>query len=235
MSKKTSTTPTQVVFEDLGLMDYQQAWDYQKGLFEQLVNYKKEHKNHPDNGLVSPDNYLLFCEHPHVYTLGKSGKSENLLVSEEQLRSKGAAFYRIDRGGDITYHGPGQLVGYPILDLERLDMGIKQYVFLIEEAIILSLKHFGITAERLEGAPGIWVDQSRKICALGVRASRSITMHGFALNVNTNLDFFGFIHPCGFADKGVTSIEKELGKPLDMPKVKEIVRQNLIDLFGIET
>lgn len=235
MDKKTSTTPTQVVFEDLGLIDYQQAWDYQKGVFEQLVNYKKERKNDPENNLVSPNNYLLFCEHPHVYTLGKSGKSENLLVSEEQLRSKGAAFYRIDRGGDITYHGPGQLVGYPILDLERLEMGIKQYIFLIEEAIILSLKHFGITAERLEGAPGIWVDQSRKICALGVRASRSITMHGFALNVNTNLDFFGFIHPCGFADKGVTSIEKELGKPLEMPKVKEVVRQNLVNLFGIET
>ncbi|WP_299457588.1 lipoyl(octanoyl) transferase LipB [uncultured Microscilla sp.] len=234
MDKKMATSPT-IVFQDLGLIDYKEAWDYQKTVFEQLVAYKKNAKDHPKQSLVSPDNYLLFCEHPHVYTLGKSGKPENLLVSEAQLQSKGAAFYQIDRGGDITYHGPGQLVGYPILDLERLGLGIRQYVHLIEEAIIQSLQYFGIAATRLEGAPGIWVEQSRKICALGVRASRGITMHGFALNVNTNLDFFGFIHPCGFVDKGVTSIEKELGKPLEMAKLKAVVKQNLVNLFGIET
>ena len=226
---------TQVTFKDLGLIDYKEAWDYQKEVFEKLVTYKKELKNEDRKNLSSPDNYLLFCEHPHVYTLGKSGKSDNLLVSAAQLESKGAAFYRIDRGGDITYHGPGQLVGYPVLDLERFDMGIRRYVFLIEEAIICSLAHFGITAARLDGAPGIWVDQSRKICALGVRASRGITMHGFALNVNTDLGFFGFIHPCGFVDKGVTSMEKELGNEVSMKELKEIVHQNLVNLFGIET
>lgn len=223
----------QVTFEDLGLIDYKQAWDYQKGLFEQLVNYKKNVRNTPD--LAYPDNYLLFCEHPHVYTLGKSGKSENILLSIAQLENKGATFYQIDRGGDITYHGPGQLVGYPIFDLSHFDIGIRQYVFLMEEAIIQSLQQVGIEADRLEGAPGIWIEQSRKICALGVRASRGITMHGFALNVNTNLDYFAYIHPCGFADKGVTSIENELGKPFPMNEMKEVVQQNFVNLFGIES
>ena len=222
-----------VVYQDLGLIDYKQAWDYQKERFEQLVTFKKQQKQTPD--LPSPENYLLFCEHPHVYTLGKSGKSENVLLSQTQLEAKGAQFYQIDRGGDITYHGPGQLVGYPILDLHAFGLGIRQYVHFMEEAIIRSLQEYGIEAARLEGAPGIWIDQERKICALGVRASRGITMHGFALNANTNLDYFGYIHPCGFEDKGVTSIEKELGKPVNMQDLKGLVKQNFVQMFGMAT
>lgn len=228
----TTTTP-QVVYQDLGLIDYQEAWDYQKTRFERLVDFKKQAKENKD--LLSPENYLLFCEHPHVYTLGKSGKLNNLLVNQAQLEAKGAAFYQIDRGGDITYHGPGQLVGYPILDLHALGLGIRQYVHSMEEAIIQSLKHYNIEADRLEGAPGIWVEQQRKICALGVRASRGITMHGFALNGNTNLDYFGYIHPCGFEDKEVTSIEKELDKSIDMAELKEVVKQKFTHMFGIAT
>ncbi len=226
---QTITHP--VTFQDLGLIDYQEAWDYQKERFERLVEFKKQQKKNTD--LSSPENYLLFCEHPHVYTLGKSGKTTNVLLSQAQLEAKGAQFYQIDRGGDITYHGPGQLVGYPILDLHAFGLGIRQYVHLIEEAIIASLHEYGIEAARLEGAPGIWVAQERKICALGVRASRGITMHGFALNANTDLAYFGYIHPCGLEDKGVTSIEKELGKPVNVQELKGLVKQKFVQMFGM--
>jgi lipoyl(octanoyl) transferase len=182
---------------------------------------------------------MIFVEHPHVYTLGKSGSENNLLLDSIQLKAKDASFYRIDRGGDITYHGPGQIVGYPIFDLEMIGVSLKEYIHLLEEAIIISLQETGIHAERLEGATGVWLDsgvagKTRKICAIGVRASRYVTMHGFAFNVNTNLDYFNYINPCGFTDKGVTSLERETGKKQDFASVKAIVRKNLQKVFDIE-
>jgi len=217
---------SRVIFTDLGLMDYQEAWDYQEERFRKLV----ENKRFP--GSEPPAQYLLFCEHPHVYTLGKSGDEANLLIHKDFLKKINATFYKTNRGGDITYHGPGQVVGYPILDLELLGLGLKQYISLLEDSIIESLYNFGISASRLEGATGVWLDadhpvKSRKICAIGVRSSRHVTMHGFALNVDTNLDYFSYINPCGFDQKGVTSMEKELGEKPDLGRIKAELKQHI--------
>lgn len=222
-----------IEYRDLGLIPYRQAWDYQEKLFREL----QEKKVFPDTGAERKLNYLLFCEHPHVYTLGKSGKDMNLLINEEFLSKKGIEFFRINRGGDITYHGPGQIVGYPILDLEEFSLGIKGYIDLLEEAIILLLKKYDISAGRLEGATGVWLDaavpgRTRKICAIGVRASRYVTMHGFAFNVNTDLSLYNYINPCGFTDKGVTSLQKETGREMDFEEVKLQLRDLLISLLA---
>jgi lipoyl(octanoyl) transferase len=228
-----------VKYEDVGLKDYKAVWDYQESLFKELTDRKK--KVDTDGYINQPSlpGRLIFVEHPHVYTLGKSGSENNLLIDYIQLKAKEASFYKIDRGGDITYHGPGQIVGYPIFDLEILKIGLKEYIFRIEEAIIRSAKEFGISCSRLEGGTGAWIDpdvpgRARKICAIGVRASRFVTMHGFAFNVNTDLSYFNYINPCGFTDKGVTSIEKETGRKADMFEVKEIVRNKLMEVFDLE-
>ncbi len=219
-----------VEFEELGTIDYKKAWDYQEELFQRSLELKANNKK--------AHNYLLFCEHPHVYTLGKSGDKRNLLLNADLLKHKKATFYKINRGGDITYHGPGQIVGYPIIDLEQFNINIKDYICKIEEAIISTLSEFKIIAERLEGATGIWLDtnntKTRKICAIGVRASRYITMHGFAFNVNTNLEYFTYINPCGYIDKGVTSMKKELGKEQDMEEVKKVLLKKIIKEFNMK-
>jgi lipoyl(octanoyl) transferase len=228
-----------VIYKDIGFKDYKETWDYQVAVFTELLGKKKK----PSEGEVNHDRSLpgtlIFVEHPHVYTLGKSGLEDNLLINLEQIQSKGASFYRIDRGGDITYHGPGQLVGYPIFDLEAIGSGLKDYIFKLEEAIIKTLKGFGIKASRLEGGTGVWLDpdikgRARKICAIGVRASRYVTMHGFAFNVNTDLTYFNSINPCGFTDKGVTSLKKELGSEQDMDEVKGLVKKYMQEVFDLE-
>lgn len=221
----------EIVFEDLGLVDYLEAWDDQEVRFNALVDYKRS----PD-GKTLPSQYLLFCEHPHVYTLGKSGDEHNLLIRQEFLKKINATYYKTNRGGDITYHGPGQIVGYPIVDLEFLEIGLKQYVALLENAIIELLDGYGISATQMEGATGVWLDvdhpvKARKICAIGVRSSRYVTMHGFALNVNTDLDYFTYINPCGFETKGVATMEKELGKPLNFSVVKAELKEILMRRF----
>lgn len=220
----------EVAYIDFGLINYQEAWDKQRVFFSQLLN-RKEHPT--EEGC---DCFIL-CEHPHVYTLGKSGVDANLLISDDFLQKIGATYYKIDRGGDITYHGPGQIVGYPIIDLEKFEVSLKDYIHKIEEMIILTIAEYGIVGERLDGATGVWLDTSipgkaRKICAIGVKASRFITMHGFALNVNTNLDYFSYINPCGFVDKGVTSMEKELGRKLDFEEVKKITTEKFETVFN---
>ncbi len=229
----------QVNFQDLGLLDYQEAWDYQEKLFAETVSVKTQNRSlEPDKQLPTP-NFLLFCQHTHVYTLGKSGKSDNFLLNEEALEQKQAKFYRINRGGDITYHGPGQLVGYPILDLDNFFTDIHKYMRLLEEAIILTLADFGIDAGRISGLTGVWLDHAqqknpRKICAMGVKSSRWVTMHGFALNVNTDLAYFGHIVPCGIQDKAVTSMAKELGVDLRMGDVSLILKEHLARLFEMK-
>ena len=230
----------EVIFEDLGLRDYKDTWDYQEQLFSEMLDVKIRNRTLNPEEKLEQQNRLLFVEHPHVYTLGKSGSENNLLVNHIQLQAKEASFYRINRGGDITYHGPGQIVGYPLLDLEELGLTLKEYIHRIEEVIILSLGEYGIEAGRMEGATGVWIDgqpgssgQARKICAIGVRASRFITMHGFAFNINTDLDYFNYINPCGYTDKGVTSLARELGEEQDFMKAKEIVKKNFAKVFGI--
>ena len=227
-----------VKYEDIGLKDYKETWDYQATIFKTLVDNKREGSNQSRTGLNDLPGTLIFVEHPHVYTLGKSGSENNLLIDYLQLQAKDAKFYRIDRGGDITYHGPGQIVGYPIFDIETLKIGLKEYIFRIEEAIIRTLKELKIDGSRLEGGTGVWLDpgikgKARKICAIGVRASRYITMHGFAFNVSTDLSYFNNINPCGFTDKGVTSVEKELGKKQDIEKIKKIIRMKFTDIFDL--
>lgn len=228
-----------VEYKDIGLTDYKKAWDYQERLFGQLLESKKKGEISVADCRNRIPGTLIFVEHPHVYTLGKSGSEANLLLDYIQLRAKDASFYRTDRGGDITYHGPGQIVGYPIFDLEALGIGIKQYVSGLEEAVIRTAGEYGLKGERLDGGTGVWLDpgvpgKARKICAIGVKASRFITMHGFAFNVNTDLSYFDHINPCGFTDKGVTSLEKELGGKQDIEKAKNILRNNLRDLFDLE-
>lgn len=220
-------------YTDWGHIDYAKAWEQQTDLFNQRVQAKLAS---PEGRQELPD-LAVFCEHPPVYTLGKSGHADNLLVGEAQLAHLGAAFFRIDRGGDITYHGPGQIVVYPIVDLERYRLGLKQYIHLLEEAVIRFLAGRGLTAERLEGATGVWLDpkvsgKARKICAIGVKCSRHVTMHGLALNINTDLNFFHAINPCGFVDKGVTSLEAELGEKQSMEACKHELFKELDDLFA---
>lgn len=220
-------------------MDYQAAWDEQERLFGDTVQLKIEnHKRTEEEQLLTP-NYLLFCSHPHVYTLGKSGKPENLLLDEKGLEAKNAQYYKINRGGDITYHGPGQLVGYPILDLDNFFTDIHKYLRLLEEAVILTLAEYGIAAGRIDGLTGVWIDHiaqknPRKICALGVKSSRWVTMHGFAFNINTDLDYFNNIIPCGIDDKAVTSMQKELGRQLDEGEVAQKVKLHIGELFGMK-
>ncbi|MCU4155096.1 lipoyl(octanoyl) transferase LipB [Carboxylicivirga sp. A043] len=229
---------TYTVFEDLGSSDYKEVWDYQEQLFAEVVDVKLHNRDNKDD-LKPIINHLLFVEHPHVYTLGKSGVQNNLLINEQFLKQINATFYKINRGGDITYHGPGQIVGYPILDLEELGLTVKTYIHKLEEAIIQTLAEYNIKSERLDGATGVWLDttvpgKSRKVCAIGVKASRYVSMHGFALNVNTNLNYFNHINPCGFVDKGVTSMEKELGIKLDMQEVKDVLLQKLSAIFELQ-
>ena len=225
-----------VFFEDLGLIDYKKCWDYQEFLFSKILDVKSN--NRKKNTLKETTNYLLFCEHPHVYTLGKNGDKNNLLVNEHFLKKNGAAFYKINRGGDITYHGPGQIVGYPILDLDNFFTDIGRYLRLLEEAVILTLQEYGLEPERSDGETGVWFDvgkqNARKICALGVKSSRWVTMHGFALNVNSDLSFFKNIIPCGILGKNVTSMQKELGEKQNLEEVKIKLKKNLEVLFKMD-
>jgi lipoic acid synthetase len=224
-----------VIYDDLGRKDYKETWEYQ----ERFFNARVAEKSNPVAGGNRTADRLIFVEHNHVYTLGKSGSDQNLLLDYIQLQARDAVFYRIDRGGDITYHGPGQLVGYPIFDLEEMKTGLRDYIHLLEEAIIRCIARFGIEGGRLTGATGVWIDPdsntlARKICAIGVRASRFVTMHGFALNVSTDLSYFSHINPCGYTDKGVTSIEKETGRKVDMEDVKNVLRDTMREVFGYE-
>ena len=229
MNKKVS-------FRDLGLIDYKQCWDFQEELFAEILAVKSS--NRKENKTISTKNHLIFCEHPHVYTLGKSGDEKNLLVNEDYLKSRGATFHKINRGGDITYHGPGQIVGYPIIDLDNFFTDIHKYLRFLEEAVILTLKEYGLETERSPGETGVWFDvgttKARKICALGVKSSRWVTMHGFAFNVNSDLSYFGNIIPCGISDKSVTSLQKELGKEVDMNEVRNKLKAHLIELFEMK-
>jgi len=225
-----------VEFVDWGLVDYQEAWDRQELIFNSTIAIKTNNRN---NGTTEETpNFLVFCEHPHVYTLGKSGHPGNLLLDEKGLEDKAATYYKINRGGDITYHGPGQLVGYPILDLDNFFTDIHLYLRTLEEAVILTLAAYNINAGRYPGFTGVWIDadneKARKICAMGVRCSRWVTMHGFAFNVNANLDYFRNIIPCGIDDKDVTSMERELGHLVDMSDVKKLLKKNIADLFQME-
>ncbi len=221
-----------MIYNDIGLKEYKEAWDFQESVHAGVLTAREKDKSSAQAGM------LIFCEHPHVFTLGKSGQQNNLLINDEFLKKINASYYRSNRGGDITYHGPGQVVGYPIFDLEKLKLGVKEYIHRMEESIILTLKGYGITATRLEGATGVWLETDtpkvRKICAIGVRVSRAITMHGFALNVNTDLSYFSYINPCGLPDKGVTSLQKELGRPIDFNEVKERLKKNMLAVFDLE-
>lgn len=226
----------EVSFKDLGLIEYKKAWAYQENLFDKTIARKLANKKSEKK--VETLNYLLFVEHPNVYTLGKSGSENNLLTSFVEMQKLDVTFFKTNRGGDITYHGPGQLVVYPIIDLDNFSLGLKDYINALEEVIIQTLKEFNIESSRLEGATGVWLDadsktNARKICAIGVRTSRFVSMHGLAFNINTNLDFFSYINPCGFTDKGVTSLEKELGKKQDIDFVKNIVKLKFADVFGM--
>ncbi len=224
----------QVKFTDLGLMDYKEAWDYQEELFTRVVNIKLTNRN--NNTEESTPNYLLFCQHPHVFTLGKSGSMDHLLVNNEELSQKEASFYKINRGGDITYHGPGQLVAYPILDLDNFFTDIHRYVRFLEEAVIRTCADYGIATERISGLTGVWLTDGvpRKICAIGVKSSRWVTMHGLAMNVNTDLSYFGNIVPCGIEDKAVTSLQQELGREIPLAEAGEKLKKHLGDLFEAE-
>ena len=216
-----------IQYIDWGLIEYNEAWTKQETMFSGSIEKKEQN--------VPTENYLVFCEHPHVYTLRKSGDEQNMLLNYIQLQAKNATFVHSNRGGDITYHGPGQVVGYPIFDLANFNLGLKQYIHNIEEAIIKMLASYNIKSTRLDGATGVWLDVGlstcRKICAIGVRSSRYVTMHGFALNVNTELEYFNYINPCGFIDKGVTSMEKELGQKLDMEDLKLRLKCSIEEKF----
>ena len=225
-----------VFFQDWGVVDYQEAWDRQEKIFSEIVRLKGENRN--SEAPKETPNYLVFVEHPHVYTLGKSGKPENLLLDETGLTEKQATYYKINRGGDITYHGPGQIVGYPILDLDNFFTDIHLYLRTLEEAVIQTLQEYGIEAGRYPGYTGVWIDpdneKARKICAMGVRCSRWVTMHGFAFNVNANLDYFKNIVPCGIDDKDVTSMQRELGQEVDLAKVKSVLKEKIAGLFKMD-
>jgi lipoyl(octanoyl) transferase len=228
-----------VIYRDLGLIDYQKAWDYQENLFSRIIAAKTANRKYPGSVPDEP-HYLLFCEHPHVYTLGKSGQESHLLLDENELAKKDAIYYRINRGGDITYHGPGQIVGYPIFDLDRFFTDIHKYLRYLEEGVIRTLAEYGIAGGRIEGLTGVWLEagdpgKARKICALGVRCSRWVTMHGFAFNVNTDLAYFGNIVPCGITDKAVTSMRNELGREIPVNEVKAKLSGHLAEVFEFET
>ena len=228
-----------VTAKDLGLMPYLQAWDYQEALLTEIVKQKLDSQKHSPGQKLSTDNYLIFVEHPHVFTIGKSGSEDNMLADYIQLQAKNADFIHTNRGGDITYHGPGQIVCYPVLNLDYFAKGIRDYINKLEEAIILCLKHYGIEGHRLEGATGVWLDpglagKSRKISAIGVRVSRGVSMHGFAFNVNTDLSYFDLINPCGFTDKKVTSLQAELGKQMDMNEVKMVLKDTISKVFNMD-
>lgn len=225
-----------VKYIDLGLVDYKQAWEYQEKLFNEIVALKISNRTATPDLQKPTSNYLLFCQHPHVYTLGNSGNKENLLINDEELEQKHASYYKINRGGDITYHGPGQVVGYPILDLDNFFTDIHKYLRFLEEMVIRTLAEYGITAGRSSGETGVWLEaedpkRARKICAMGVRASRWVTMHGFALNANVNLDYFGNIIPCGIQDKAVTSLHKELGRTIEEEELKRKLKKHFAQLF----
>lgn len=228
-----------IIFRDLGVMDYKECWDYQEKLFNEIIQQKIANRDLPTDKQIPTKNYLLFVEHPHVYTLGKSGDEKNLLLNDSQLLEKKSTYYKINRGGDITYHGPGQLVAYPILDLDNFFTDIHKYLRYLEETIIMTLRDYGIKSQRSKGETGVWLDadnplKARKICAMGVRCSRWVTMHGWGFNVNANLDYFNNIIPCGINDKAVTSLQKELGKEIDMPTIKNKLKMNFAGLFGAE-
>ena len=230
-----------VIFEDLGEIEYQEAWDYQSEIFESIVSVKTENRKKEDAGQVTEEtqNHLIFCEHPHVYTLGKSGKESHLLMNQTQLEANKISYHKINRGGDITYHGPGQIVGYPIFDLDNFFTDIHKYLRYMEEAVILTLEEYGIKAGQIDGLTGVWLDidnpfKSRKICALGVKCSRWVTMHGFAFNVNTDLSLFKNIVPCGIDDKAVTSMQEELGQEVNIEEVKSKLLLNLANLFDFD-
>lgn len=227
----------EVKFLDMGRSEYKYTWERQEELLNQIVEIKKANSNSGGELAVTTPNYLIFVEHPHVYTLGKSGDEHNLLLNYIQLQAKDAVFFKTDRGGDITYHGPGQIVGYPILDLENFGIGLRQYIYSMEEAIIKAVALYGLEASRDPHATGVWLDvgkpTARKICAIGVKSSRFVTMHGFALNINTDLEYFKHINPCGFSDKGVTSLEKELGIKQDFEMAKERVLAKFAEVFGV--
>lgn len=228
-----------VEYLDLGISDYMVTWKHQEDLLKQIVGLKMRKSTTDDEALIRTPNYLIFVEHSHVYTLGKSGDEHNLLLNYIQLQAKDATFYKTDRGGDITYHGPGQLVVYPILDLENFGIGLRQYIYNIEETVIRTLLIYGINGSRDPDATGVWIDvgkpSARKICAIGVKSSRFVTMHGFALNVNTDLEYFNHINPCGFSEKGVTSLEKELGFKQDLVRLKEVVLEKFAEVFDSTT
>ncbi|MCC6369750.1 MAG: lipoyl(octanoyl) transferase LipB [Bacteroidia bacterium] len=217
-------------------MDYKACWDYQERLFNNILAQKVANRTLPEQEQIPTKNYLLFVEHPHVYTLGKSGDEKNLLLSEQQLHEREATYYKINRGGDITYHGPGQLVAYPILDLDNFFTDIHKYLRLLEETIILTLAEYGVKGERSAGETGVWIDtehplKARKICAMGVRSSRWVTMHGWGFNVNANLDYFNNIIPCGINNKGVTSLHKEIGRQVNLDDIKQKLKRNFAKLF----
>ena len=226
----------EVEFIHLGEIDYQEGWDYQEDLFKRVVDTKINNRKANEGDQEITKNYLIFCYHPHVYTLGKSGDENHLLLNQEGLNEKRAQFYKINRGGDITYHGPGQIVGYPILDLDNFFTDIHKYLRYLEEAVIRTLEEYGISSSRVEGLTGVWLDagipgKERKICALGVKSSRWVTMHGFAFNVNTDLSYFGNIVPCGIQDKAVTSLQQELGREMNMEEVEEKLKRHISEVF----
>lgn len=228
-----------VFYRNLGTIDYKKAWDYQEQLFSEIIREKIENRERPAELQTKTSNYLLFCQHPHVYTLGKSGNENNLLIDDKMLKSRGAVFYHINRGGDITYHGPGQIVGYPIIDLDNFTTDIHKYLRNLEESIILTLADYGIKGGRIPGLTGVWIDfekkhLARKICAIGVKTSRWVTMHGFAFNVNTDLSYFNHIVPCGIDDKAVTSLSSELGRNLNISEVETKILGNLAFVFDME-
>lgn len=229
---------TETTFTDLGLIDYKEAWDYQASLFNDILAIKAANRNLAEAEQKATNNHLLFCEHPHVYTLGKSGDEKNLLLKQEDLTRIQASYYHINRGGDITYHGPGQLVVYPVIDMENFFTDIHKYMRLLEEAVILTCAEYGVATGRINGLTGVWLDvdddkKARKICALGVKTSRWVTMHGLAFNVNADLDYFKHIVPCGIDDKAVTSLEVELGRKIEMGEIKVKMKKHLTQLFGM--
>lgn len=224
----------EVIFKQLGLIDYKEAWDFQEEIFQNTIAEKIKIRNGETD--LQTKNYLLFCQHPHVFTLGKSGSEDNLLLNDNQLTEKNANFYKINRGGDITYHGPGQLVAYPIFDLDHFFSDIHKYLRFLEQAVIDTLSEYSIQSDRVDGLTGVWIEgdtpRARKICALGVKSSRWVTMHGIGFNINSDLSYFSHIIPCGIDDKAVTSMQKELGRELDFEEVSQVLKEKLAIQFG---